>query len=243
MTTATQPMHEYDVLRNLRTLGSLLDDLEAVRVMNANRVGALQRSTGAALPALDVISGQVAAVEHSAELELVRMWRRHPLAPWAAEYRGLGEKSIARLIAVIGDPAVRTLGHWGEGREWIIDGYEPRTLAQLRSYCGHGSPERVKRKGMTQAELMQMGNPRAKKQTWLISTSLLKAGNRAVYDEARAKYADAVHERACVRCGPAGRPAAVGTPLSAAHQHARALRATGKAFLADLWDAAHEVHV
>jgi hypothetical protein len=214
---------ERDVLLNLRTLGSLLDDLERTRIMNGNRIGALEREFGSSLPALQVIDKQVETVEHTAELELIRIWRRHPLAPWALDYRGLGEKSIARLVAIIGDPA-------------------SRTVAQLRAYCGHGDPERAaKRKGMTQEELFKMGNPRAKKQVWLISTSLLKTGNRDVYDAARLKYQDAVHERACVRCGPAGHPALPGSPLSDGHKHARALRATGKAFLKDLWTAAQEL--
>jgi len=96
---------------------------------------------------------------------------------------------------------------------------------------------------MTQAELFKAGNPRAKKQVWLIATSLLKAGNRDAYDAARLKYQDAVHESSCVRCGPAGHPALPGSPLSDGHKHARALRALGKAFLIDLWLAAREVQV
>jgi hypothetical protein len=221
-----------NILRNLRTLGSLLDDLELARIQNGNRIGALQREFGDALPQLLVIDQQVQAVEHTAELELVRMWRAHPLAPWAKNYRGLGEKSIARLIAVIGDPNLRP----------TENGYEPRTVAQLRAYCGHGDPNRShKRKGMTQAELFKAGNPEAKKRVYLIAEAMLKAGNREEYDRARVRYAEAVHESPCARCGPAGHPALPGSPLSDGHKHARALRATGKKFLEDLWLAAGEL--
>lgn len=211
-----------DILLTIRTLGSLLDDLERVRVMNGNRIGAMEREYGEALPHLHVIQDQLAAVEHEAELELVRAWRKHPLAAWAKTRRGVGEKSIARLVAVIGDPADRP------------------NVAKLWAYCGHGDPARAGGipKGATQEELFKRGNPKAKKQTWLIATSLLKAGNRGVYDAAREKYAEAVHDKPCRRCGPAGKPAAVGSPLSDGHKHARALRATGKAFLKDLWIAA-----
>lgn len=58
---------------------------------------------------------------------------------------------------------------------------------------------------------------------------------RMVYDAGRAKYADAVHSAPCGRCGPAGSPAAVGSPLSAAHQHGRAVRLVAKYVLRQLW--------
>lgn len=209
-------------LDSIRALGGLLDDLELVRIMNGNRIGALEREHGEALPHLLDIQERVAAIEHLAHLELVRAWRKHPLAPWAKEYLGLGEKSIARLIAIIGDPAERP------------------NVAKLWAYCGHGDARRTKAKGMSQDELFRLGNPRAKKQVWLISTSLLKAGNRVGYDEARAKYADALHESSCVRCGPAGKPALTGSPLSDGHKHARALRYAGKLFLRDLWAASRQ---
>jgi len=99
-------------LETIRTLGRLLDDLERVRIMNGNRIGALERSFGESLPHLVGIHEPIAQAEHLAELELVRTWRRHPLAPWAKEVRGLGEKSAARLIAEIGDPSVGSTGHW-----------------------------------------------------------------------------------------------------------------------------------
>lgn len=38
-----------------------------------------------------------------------------------------------------------------------------------------------------------------------------------------------------VRCGPAGKPAPEGSPLSDGHKHARAIRITAKAILRDLW--------
>lgn len=99
-------------LETIRTLGRLLDDLERVRIMNSNRIGALERVYGEALPHLTEIAEPLNQAEHLAELELVRTWRKHPLAPWAKEARGVGEKSIARLIAEIGDPSIGTKGHW-----------------------------------------------------------------------------------------------------------------------------------
>lgn len=210
------------LLAAIRHLGGLLDDLELVRIANGNRIGAMERDLGDSF-GIDAIQPHLRAVEHQVKLELIRLWRKHSLAPWASDYRGLGEKSIARLVAIIGDPADRA------------------NVAKLWAYCGHGDPARlVKRKGMTQAELFKQGNPRAKKQVWLVATSLLKAGNRDVYNATRLKYQDATHQSACVRCGPAGRPALPGSALSDGHKHARALRATGKAFLLDLWLASRQ---
>jgi hypothetical protein len=57
----------------------------------------------------------------------------------------------------------------------------------------------------------------------------------AIYLAGRAKYADAAHPADCRRCGPAGKPAAAGSPLSAAHQHARSLRLVSKEILRLLW--------
>ena len=206
----------------IRTLGALLDDLEQVRIMNGNRVAALEREYGSSLPHLDVIAKQLRQVEHEAELELIRAWRRHPLAPWAKSVKGVGEKSIARLVAHIGDPGARP------------------NVAKLWAYCGVGDPARKRRKGMTQEEAFALGNPAAKKQCWLIGEAFVKTRTspyRVVYDEARELYADRVHATACVRCGPAGKPAAPGSPWSLKHQHEAAKRKAVKEFLKDLWIA------
>lgn len=212
------PARETLLLASIRHLGGLLDDLEHVRIANGNRIAAMERDFGDSF-GLDAIQAHLRATEHQAQLELIRLWRKHPLALWAKGYHGLGEKSIARLIAAIGDPGERP------------------NVEKLWAYCGHGDPARKRVKGMGQEELFKLGNPRAKKQVWLIATSLLKVGNRAVYDARRAQTAKRMHKRDCVRCGPAGAPARAGSPWSLGHQHADALRVLGKAFLCDLWIA------
>jgi transposase len=208
------------LLLTIKTLGNLLDDLERVRIMNGNRIAALEREHGSSLPHLDVIQKQFRQVEHETELELKRAWRRHPLAKWATEYPGIGEKLIARLIAEIGDPGERP------------------NPAKLWAYCGVGDPARKRRVGMTQEEAFKLGNPHAKKLCWLIGESFVKVNQgpgRENYDAARAKYADRVHATACVRCGPAGKPAAPGSPWSLKHQHEAAKRYAVKEFLKALW--------
>jgi hypothetical protein len=62
-------------------------------------------------------------------------------------------------------------------------------------------------------------------------------GYRAVYDDARMKYADRTHAMPCIRCGKTKQPAAIGTPWKSAHQHAAAIRFVAKRMLRDLWIA------
>lgn len=211
-----------ELYATIRTLGGILDDLERVRIMSTNRVAAQERDYGSALPHLDVILAPIKAAEHEAELELVRVWRTHPLAPWTKSVHGVGEKSVARLVSHIGDPGERA------------------NVAKLWAYCGIGDPARKRRKGMTQEEAFKLGNPAAKKQCWLIGEAFVKTRNspyRAVYDQAREQYADREHAEACVPCGPAGKPAPAGSPWSLKHQHEAAKRKAVKAFLRDLWIA------
>jgi hypothetical protein len=66
---------------------------------------------------------------------------------------------------------------------------------------------------------------------------------RKVYDAARQKYADATHNVECVRCGPKGKPAPAGSPLSRKHKQARALRIVAKELLKDLWREARRIHL
>lgn len=209
----------------IKTLGNELDDLERTRIMNGNRISAITREYGSSLPELDVIAEQLKLVEHAAELSLKRAWRRHPLAAWAKDYPGIGEKLIARLVAEIGDPGERP------------------NPAKLWAYCGIGDPKRKRAKGMTQEEAFKLGNPHAKKICWLIGESFVKTNKgpgREAYDAARAKYADRVHETACIRCGPAGKPAPPGSPWSLKHQHEAAKRYAVKMFLKELWKASRQ---
>lgn len=85
----------------------------------------------------------------------------------------------------------------------------------------------------------------AKMRAYLIAESCQiqrRSPYREVYDKGRAKYLLSTHAWPCAQCGPAGKPAQVGSELSAGHQHARALRLVAKAVLKDLWIAAREHH-
>ena len=97
---------------------------------------------------------------------------------------------------------------------------------------------------MTQEEMFTLGNPTSKMRAYLIATSCVKQKGkfRGIYDAEREHYADAVHDVECKRCGPKGKPAQPGSPLSKGHQHARALRKVSKEILRDLWLVAREYH-
>lgn len=71
---------------------------------------------------------------------------------------------------------------------------------------------------------------------------MLRASNRDTYDKRKAHTEGRTHAAPCVRCGPKGNPAPVGSPWSDGHRHADALRITSKALLRDLWVEARRIH-
>lgn len=129
---------------------------------------------------------------------------------WIAETPGLAEPGMARLIGIVGDPT-------------------SRTLAQLRSYCGHGDATRRRRRGMTQEEAFRLGSPKAKSCLWTLAAACEKtAGGELPSGKLRARspYRDVIDAR---RASTAGRDWTPG------HSHNDALRIAGKAILEDLY--------
>lgn len=189
---------------------------------------------------------QLEATEHAARLMLRRCYRRVVPASLKALQKteaGLGEDSFARILGHLGDPYIAT-PHWWEGtgtnRTLMVGEPYVRTIGQLWQYCGHGAPGRVT-KGMTAEQLAGLGNPTLKMLVHLQAEFCMKQKGRyrALYDTVRATVADKTHTTPCVRCGPSGKPAQDGTPWSAGHQHAHALRLLGKEILRDMWLARH----
>jgi len=240
----------------LALAADVVDDLERVKIANQNRLRTLtaqdEHGHGMSIEHPDVkrLAALVKALEdaeHQATLNLARVMRHHPLGEWVKNSKGVGEKQAARLLAAIGDP------YWNDlhGR--------PRRLRELYAFCGmnvvgtsaHSSGDSQTWTGAGAAPTKQRGervtwNPDARMRLWLIASKCVMVGHggpyRQVYDEGRIKYADAVHAEECKRCGPKGKPAQPGTPLSAAHQHARAIRLIAKQILRDLWTAAKTIH-
>lgn len=229
--------------RILNALVGQLDDLEQARIAAGNRYRLLVQpadevdkdgqARGLGLdPDLsptvqrvrDTIDS-VTALEKTATRGLEKYMRESPWGPWLAspQSRGVGAKQLARLLGAIGDPY------------WHCLSDRPRRVSELWSYSGYAvvaGTAPARRRGVRSAWSME-----ARKRAWLVACSCVKAGGhyRQVYDEAKARYADATHTRECVRCGPAGSPASAGSPISDGHRHARGLRAVSKEVLKDLW--------
>ena len=240
----------------LALAAEVVDDLEKVKIANQNRLRTLtmdgEHGHGMTLDHPDVqrLAALVKALEdaeHQATLNLGRVMRHHPLGAWVKASKGVGEKQAARLLASIRDP------YWNDLHN------RPRTVRELYRFCGMDvvgtsaqvTPESHLVRGAGVAPSKVRGervtwSPDARMRLWLIASKCVMVGHggpyRAQYDEGRAKYADAVHATECKRCGPKGKPAQPGSPLSAAHQHARAIRLVAKLILRDLWNEAKRLH-
>lgn len=209
--------------------GDMLDDFEALRMATANRRRALTdpsehgHGLSVLLPEIGVIDSslkRLIAIEHEIELSLKRAMRSHPLGPWVKNTIGIGEKQMARLLGVIGDPGTR------------------ETVKQLNAYCGMDvrdghAPRREK-------GVKSNWNDRARSRLYVIAESCIKQARspyRVVYESGRVKYRDVVHENDCRQC-----KVQAGKPLSLGHQHARAMRLVMKAILLDLWRESVRIH-
>ena len=241
----------------LAMCADVVDDLEKVKIANENRLRTLtmpidSHGHGLSVDHPDVkrladIVAALSAAEHQAVLHLQRTMRKHPLGAFVKNSKGIGEKQAARLLASIRDP------YWNDLHN------RPRKLRELYRFCGmdvvntsaYGSCESQIGCGAGVAPSKKRGeivhwSPDARMRLWLIASKCVMVGHggpyRAIYDEGRAKYADAIHTTECKRCGPKGKPAPVGSPLSAAHQHARSIRLIAKAILRDLWQESKRIH-
>ena len=222
----------------LRIIGDQLNDIEAVRIAQQNRYRSLTSDeewgqgvdpTGILFERVAAANTQLEAVERHTVRTLQRAMAAHPLGSWVANQPGIGEKTVARLLGVTGNPAAREMP------------------SQLWAYCGLyviAGEAPTRRRGTA-----GNWNDDARKRIWLVAQGTIKAtgdGNvarspfRDVYDGARVKYEEATHERECRRCGPSGQPAAVGSALADGHKHARAVRLVMKDILLDMWQYAQD---
>jgi hypothetical protein len=203
-------------------------------------------------------------LEHASTLNLQRAVRKHPLGPWVKATVGVGEKQGARLIAAIGDPYWNTLYDRPRlvSELWAYCGLHVLPAAhgtpETHGVVGGGGKQGDPGHSTVETHGSRVGvaptrtrgqranwSTVAKTRAYLVAESCIKQARspyRAVYDNGRTKYADAVHQAPCRRCGPSGKPAATGTPISAGHQHARAMRLVMKAVLKDLWLESKRIH-
>jgi len=133
----------------LALAADVLSDLEKVRVANENRLRQLTRSAGDSdgemrgfgldeahpdVARLAALVGMLAGAEHKATLNLQRVMRKHPLGPWLAAQKGIGEKQGARLLAAIGDPYIRPEITREDG---TVEPSRPRMVSELWAYAGY----------------------------------------------------------------------------------------------------------
>jgi hypothetical protein len=252
----------------LAIAADIVDDLERVRIANENRLRQLTATGehGHGMPSdhpdivrLSLLTGAICDLEKQTVKNLEKVMHRHPLWKWGEPITGLGAKQFARLLQSIRDP------YWNDLHD------RPRTVSELWAYCGYhvlhptGHPALGAQDPVTGGVapkrtrgVKSNWNETARMRCHLIAESLMKEPGRTwpmpegsppanrhyrrVYEATRDKYAEAVHQTTCVRCGPSGHPALPGSPLSPGHQHANGLRIIAKELLKDLWHEARYIH-
>lgn len=171
-------------------------------------------------------------LEHRTVLSLQKRMRVNPIWPYFKDVKGVGEKTLARLMACIGDPYLRPLD----------DGsYTPRTVSQLWAYCGmHTMPNKdgeiiaAKRMKGVQANW----NTEAKTRLFLLSQNLLRQGIRKDKDGNQF----AVTEYGQLYLDRRAHTAVTHPEWNPGHGLNDALRIMGKELLKQLWRAAREIH-
>ena len=250
-------MNQYQEEWALLTIAAdQLDDLEAVRKATQNRLRSLVQPVeiqGVVIDkggpdtkqakAVEIQLGAIQEAEAAAIKELKRAMKQHPLYDFVASVKGIGEKTVARLLGTIGDPAVRIDPETGLP---VI-----RTLSQLRSYCGYGDAEQQKRRKGVQSNW----NNRARTVLHVIADAAIKtrcdACRSVEQPEDEEGWAPPPAECTCAEEGRIYRAIydearaqddLLGLGESDGHRHMRALRKVKKAFLKDLWLEAREIH-
>lgn len=233
---------------------SCLDGMEMTRIQVGNRAAQAVRSVpdkdgimrGLGVdPESPLAAMLLSTAESLKELEehltdqLVRHVKVHPLGPWIASRKGMGYKTAGRLLGAIGDPYLRTVVT--EDDTWV---QVPRGVYQLWAYCGMHVREDGTAPARRRGEQANWSDE-ARKRLYVVSVSQRYSRQsyfRPVYDAVKEKSLEAVHRFPCIRCGPSGKPAPAGTPLSKAHADGRALRAVGKAVLKEMWRTSRHLH-
>ena len=233
----------------LFTLAQTLQDYETLRIAEEHRLRIF--STPSDVPDEDgvcrgfgyaedsdevqVVKGLIDPLkdlEHRTVLSLQKRMRVNPIWPYFKDVKGVGEKTLARLMACIGDPYLRPLD----------DGsYTSRTVSQLWAYCGmHTMPNKdgeiiaAKRMKGVQANW----NTEAKTRLFLLSQNLLRQGIRKDKDGnqfAVTPYGQLYLDRRA-------HTAVTHPEWNPGHGLNDALRIMGKELLKQLWRAAREIH-
>lgn len=209
-----------------------LADLQKLRIAQGNRVAAMERE---GIPEPFVAFGRealeaLAAQERALNAYLARQARRHPMAPWIAEQRGIGLPGFVRLLGITGplDRFATVSKLWKYLGLHTVDGQAPRReRGQKLSY-----------------------SPQGRVLCHQIGESIVKMGKggeyRRVYDDKKVEYlarertgesgcpTGAVHKTktgaivACVKASDDGKE-------TSAHVHAMARRYAVKRLVRRAW--------
>jgi hypothetical protein len=194
----------------------------------------------------------IMVIEELLEKKLVKQYKTHPLFKWSKSKKGIGEKQIARLLGAIGDPYWNTLYDrprivselWSYSGMGVNDGMAPRRQKGVQG--GWNDDARMRIWNVSNKIVMQLRAPCGREEEddeFAIHYDGCVCGEyRELYDAVREKRVNNTHDRNCARCGPAGKPALSGSPLSDGHKHARAIREVGKQILLDLWVESKRLH-
>jgi hypothetical protein len=245
-----------------------LDRAEGMRIALSNQVRALGENVGVGSPEqryVAVMVDSMAKFEKAAIQVMERTMRAHPLYPWVKAQRGIGPKQMGRLLAVLGDPYIhyfkdgscspRTVSQlWAYCGYHVISHSSPETQSPNADDTGaaatwsppYTQPIAVGVAPSRRKHERANWNDAARMRAHLVAESCMKQPSgsryRDVYEATRLKYADAIHGFPCVRCGPKGKPAPIGSPLRDGHKLGRALRAVAKEILRDLWIESRRLH-
>jgi hypothetical protein len=226
----------------LQTLADGLDDIESTRIAQANRYRILTttkpdedgevRGFGLAEnhPAVVALDAQLKTLEFldaSMTKALRKQLKAHPLYPLVTRTKGLGDKTVARLLAAVRDP------YWNDLHD------RPRTIGELFAFCGVAGPGQRRQRGMK-----VNWNPDARKRLWIMTGPIIRGDGpyRAVYDAGRERYADKTHTTPCAQCGKKGQPAPEGSEWRDGHKHAGAIRLVMREILRDLWTESRAIY-
>jgi hypothetical protein len=245
--------------RALKNAANTFWDVQQFRVAMENRAGSGTVDPGYVAFASEryrEIEDKVSGIM----IEELKRCAPQSIRDWAARTPGIGRTAdphtLAKLLGMIGDPYIATPQHWVERpgakggkadpkRVLVDDPPYVRNLAKLWAYCGYGDPARRRYKKMPEADAAACGKWKAKATLRTMALLAVQSGKRhpsryrAVYDGARERYADRVHDRPCPQCKGSSQP---GQPWKDGHQHAAALRLVAKEILRDLWEMSRDAH-
>lgn len=218
-----------------RALGWRYDTEEAARSKINKRAGAIvaaamagkaQKTDDAAVVAIvsvDLLKvalaiAPLAEARHEIELEMVRLARRLPVAPWAKSVRGLGEKALAVIVGEAGDLGAYAPDRCGKAGKL-------RKRLGLAPYNGHAYSQWRSKGGLTAEEWTDAGYKPARRAEMyaVVAEPLFKHQTmiggpyRAIYDQRRAHTAVTHPE------------------WSKGHSHDDALRIMTQRLISDLW--------